>query len=721
MAGQLGRFTVLVSTVAMLGAITAPLASADLPAGYDVQKIDSPNATAGGDFGIAMVSPGDLNGDGEQDIVIGTDEHGGSVGQIFVLSGADGSTIRTINAPDTGGTGTLESFGSFVGGLADLGSCSGGSAGVPCPQNPIGAGDGVPEILVAALGVDVPFTDPDTLSPATLVDAGRAYVIDGATGAVLKGIQMPVADLDLQLDAVGGAKKPAFGRTVLSPTSPYGIGNATAAPAVQIGDVTGGGAGDFIINASDFFETGATANPESDCATSTIFNPNPDDNQCLQAGRGYVFRGEDVAGTNPATILDAPLYTVTNPAAQADDLENPVNVNRESMGYSVAPVGDLGRCNIDPNGLPTLGGDTCVNASSSGTPDGRPDIALSSHRTDEFGMFDVGVFMLLDGTNGSVLYTYHHPEPQPASLFAFSNYNQPAVGDVGQSTAPDIYQAAMRQNNPYTGGGKGYVMNGAFKQGGSPNSISFSTMVDPTPHPSEDFGTSSGGIGNVFGDSRNEILIGAYGPHNPGTNPDVINDVHIFDPVHEVPLQTIPAPDQQPGLGFGTSLAPLGDLNEDGFTDFAVGAGLFDGTTTGGGCPAPPALCSDTGRVYVFRSNDTVTSPGPGTVVAQAGRTITLRASKRKPAKGKRFTLSGALSSAVNPGSCEGGQTVTLERRRPGGSGFKPFAADATEADGGFSLRVKAKRTFLYMAHVDPTSACGAADSNSIKVKVRKP
>ena len=72
--------------------IAAPAASAALPLGYDVQKLDSPNVTVGGDFGIAMVSPGDLNGDGEADIVIGTDEHGGSAGTIFELSGADGST-----------------------------------------------------------------------------------------------------------------------------------------------------------------------------------------------------------------------------------------------------------------------------------------------------------------------------------------------------------------------------------------------------------------------------------------------------------------------------------------------------------------------------------------------------------------------------------------------------------------------------------------------------
>jgi len=336
-------------------------------------------------------------------------------------------------------------------------------------------------------------------------------------------------------------------------------------------------------------------------------------------------------------------------------------------------------------------------------------------------MFDVGVFMLLDGTNGSVLYTYHHPEPQPASLFAFSNYNQPAFGDLGQSTAPDIYQAAMRQNNPYTGGGKGYVMNGAFKQGGSPNSISFSTMVDPTPHPSEDFGTSSAGIGDVFGDARNELLIGAYGPHNPGTATDTINDVHIFDPIHEVTLQDIQAPDQQPGLGFGTSLAPLGDLNGDGFLDFAVGAGLFDEAHSGGGCPAPPSLCADTGRVYIFRSNNTSTPPPPPQQPAevQAGRAISLGASESKVKKGRKVSLRGTLSSPVNA-SCAADQTVTLERAKPGTTAFAPFASATSDGGGAFSLKVKVKKTFLYMAHVDATNQCGGADSNAVKVKVGK-
>jgi hypothetical protein len=537
---------------------------------------------------------------------------------------------------------------------------------------------------------------------------------------------MPAADITAQKTANGGQPvKPAFGRTILNPSSRYGAGTAAPSAAVAIGDMNGGGQPDIIVSASDYYETGATANPESACASNA-------GNQCLQAGRSYVYYGEAIAGSDPTVIDDTPALTIKNPAAQPDDPTSPVNANRENLGYSIEPVGDVGTCNTNPGA-----GMFCANANSTGTPDGKPDVVISSHRSDDFGMFDVGVAPLFDGATGALLYIYHHPEPQPASLFAFSNYNQPAPGDLGSSTAPDIYQAAMRQNNPNTGGGKGYVLNGAFKQGGSPNAVSFATFVDPTPNASEDFGTSSAGVGDVVSaadglDSHNEMLIGAYGPHNPGTNPFVINDVHFFSALTEDSLMDIEAPDQQAGLGFGTAIAPMGDLNGDGILDFAVGAGLYDGTTG-----------ADQGRIYIFRSDDSPAPPEqppptspqgpkgdtgaqgaqglPGTpAVTLAGRELDLVANHRKVKPGKKVTLRGVLQAFANPTGCEQGQTVQIQRRSPTSPRFTTVATKTTNSAGDFSATFTVTATRIYRARVAQTDSCLGAVSSGERVTAAK-
>ncbi len=527
----------LIVGLGLLLLVTSASANAALPRAYTVQRVGSPAPSAGGNFGIGFVNIGDVNRDGADDLLVGTDEHGGGQGQVFLLGGKDGKPIRTLDAPDNSTSGTLASFGSYVGKLEDI------------------TGDGVAELLITALGVDVRGVE----------DEGRAYVYDGATGALLKRIDMPPADAATQV-----GRKPAFGRTILS-----------------LGNVVGDARPDIYVGASDFYDT-ATTN------AACFAGP------CLQAGRAYVYDGAGISG-DPSTPLSTPAYTIKNPLAQTDDLLTPVNSNRESMGYSVAPVGDVGSCKF------MAAGTICPTSRSSSTPDGYPDFALSAHRTDVFGMFDVGVVYLVDGTNGAIMYVYQHPEPQPASIFGFTNYNQPAIGDVGGSTAPDVYEPAMRENHVHTGDGSGYVMNGQFKQGGSPNSISFATFRDPTPQPSGDFGTSSAGIGNVAGDSRNEILIGSYGPHNPGTHTGVIGDAWIFSALTERPLQGFRDPDRQAGDGFGTTLQPLGDVNGDHLLDFAVGAGLWDG-------PAG----ADQGRIFVFRSVAKAPRKFRGTVLAPA-------------------------------------------------------------------------------------------------------
>jgi hypothetical protein len=749
----------LIGALVML-ALGPGAALAALPRTYQVQTIKNPvletdiATAAEGRFGVAMVNAGDLNGDGEDDVLVGTDEHGGPfAGVVFVLSGGDGSVIRKLDPPDPGGSGNGAGWGAYIGRIganassapfSDLGSCSGGTANATCPNATVGPADGVPDLLITALGVDVPFTGG---GGGTLIDAGRAYVIDGATGALLKKIDMPDGDL---VDQSGktGPPKPAFGRTILAPAGlppcagNMGIGTCPAMPfAVRVGDFDGGtgasscSAGgncpDIIVDASDFYEIQATANPESDCGLTLSA-------QCLQSGRAYIYRGESIAGSDPAVIENTPDQTIKNPAAQADEIGATTNHNRENLGYSIEPVGDLGKC-LKTGGGTSGPGLFCRKSSGAPdgttTPDGRPDVVLSSHRTDDFGMDDAGVALLFDGQDaeGSLLATYRHPEPQPASIFAFSNYNQPAIGDVGSGTNADVYQAAMRQNNPFTGGGRGYVMNGNFLQGGSPNAISFATLNDPTPNPSEDFGTSSSGVGNVAGAEtspalgpHNEILVGAYGPHNPGTNQSVINDVHIFSPLTEQELQRLVPPDQQPGFGFGNALAPMGDLNDDGFLDYAIGAGLYDDVTSTG-TPVPNA-----GRIYLYLSDNSPapptagpTPPTPGPQGPQgapgptlAGRVVDLAASRGRVRRGRSIRLAGDVEAFADPAHCEQGVLVELQRRVPNRPGFRTFARRTTSSTGGFAARTRPRRTLLYRALVRRTDACLGAASDRERVTV---
>jgi hypothetical protein len=731
-----------------LVAFGAP-AMAALPRTYDVLTVknplvDSETATATeGRFGVAMLNAGDLNADGKDDVLVGTDEHGGTfAGVVFVISGADGSVIRRLDPPDAGGAGNGAAWGSYIGKIgmnassapfSDLGSCPGGTANTICGNATVGPADGIPDLLITALGVDV----------GGLTDAGRAYAVDGATGALLKRIDMPAAEIADQLTKTG-PPKPAFGRTILAPAGEapcggnMGVGACPATPyAVRVGDFDGGtGASscspggncpDIIVDASDFYETGATANPESDCADAGPTS------QCLQSGRAYIYRGETIAGSDPAVIESTADTIIKNPAAQADEIGATTNHNRENLGYSIEPVGDLGKC-LKSAGGTSGAGLFCRKSTGApdGTtaPDGVPDVVISSHRTDDFGMDDAGVALLFDGQNGgegSLLATYRHPEPQPASLFGFSNYNQPAVGDLGSATNPDVYQAAMRQNNPFTGGGRGFVMNGNFLQGGSPNAISFATLNDPTPQPSEDFGTSSAGIGNVAGaetsptlDPHNEILIGAYGPHNPGTNPFAVNDVHIFSPITEVELQRLETPDPQAGLGFGNALAPMGDLNGDGFLDYAIGAGLYDDATTGG-TPVPNA-----GRIYIFRSDNSPAPSGPptggpgagGAATSQAGRVVDLAASREQVRRGRRLSLRGDVEAFANAATCEQAVQVELQRRRPARVPFRTFARRTTGAAGGFGARIRPRRTYLYRALVRADADCLGAASDRQRVGV---
>jgi Ca2+-binding RTX toxin-like protein len=94
----------------------------------------------------------------------------------------------------------------------------------------------------------------------------------------------------------------------------------------------------------------------------------------------------------------------------------------------------------------------------------------------------------------------------------------------------------------------------------------------------------SGNHFDTFTDSSNEIPA----------------DIHIMNPSKQRNLQTIPHPTQTSGDGFGMGLVPMGDLNDDGFLDFAASAYLANVGTTGA-----------SGRAFIFYSDNSPEPPLP--------------------------------------------------------------------------------------------------------------
>ena len=751
----MARRFAIVGIAPLASLLLAGSAAAALPRTYEVQRIENPTPASNERFGDGFVNGGDLNGDGEDDLLVGIDEHGTITGELHLFDGETGARIRTIPAPDpdTGGPGdNPDAFGTYVGKIADIGRCPDSPAPAPGANCAAGSatGDGVPDILASAIGVDV---------GANGDDMGVDYVIDGATGAVLKRIVMPAADRAFQAaNSPTASQGAAFGRTIISPAGvapcagnaglgpcpPDGTPNANQpyaqGAAVRTGSLSGdaGNVPDIVIGASDFTEAPAS-NPL--CSTGT----------CFQTGRFYVYAGEnlDIAGgATLAAAEDTPLYTLKNPAVQIDDALTNSRFHREAMGYSVAPVGDLGRC---LNTTPIAPGDNpstyyCLNTANTTTPDGKPEFIASSHRTDTSGMGDVGVAFAIDGATGRILDIYNHPEPQVSSIFAFSNYNQPAMGDLGSSTVPDVYQGAMIQNVQDRAQGRGWALSGDFRTGGA-NHYNIAVLDDPTPSHIGNFSTSSAGIGDVFGDARRELMIGAYGPHAPQVVDDVINDVHIFSTLGERVLQTIPDPDQQPGSGFGRVLAPMGDLDDDGFLDFAIGAGGFD--------PGAPVTCSPCttgsnpaqGRIYILRSDNSPVPtptpspppapptppsvgppgpPGPPGLTVLAGRALSLAASTTRitrstNGRSRRVELAGVLEAFSNQQTCEPNQAVELQRRRPGKPRYATFANTRTNRRGEFSARFTPTKSYVYRAIVRQSQSCLGAASDRERIDVVRP
>ncbi|MGI9099793.1 MAG: calcium-binding protein [Solirubrobacteraceae bacterium] len=599
-----------------------------MPRTYNVQRVDSPQARPGGSFGWGIASA-DLTGDGKLDLLVAQSQDATS-SQVFVFDGATAAHIDTITPPELNPDANPDPALSFVyvETMPDIGSCPGDDGpdvDKICDAAAIGPGDGIPEILAGSRGLRVNATSGATPPTTADVQIGRGYVIDGATRAVLKRIDMPPADRARQ-QALNVS--PQFARVMASPqamppcagsvaeNNNAGVGPCPSLPlASRIGDLNGGGVPDVVITARNFVQTSAdppspdAAAPGSQCQNATVDPAAPV--RCT-SGKAWAYSGEAIAGSDPRLILETAMYSIQNPFAQTTGQE---------FGGNLYRVGDIdsaatANCSTPPIAA-SCAPDFVIPARNLSYPLANPTLA-------EFN--SVGAAFLFNGATGANIPTpggpaITSPEPQKLSQFSGSFNGGRAVGDLGASTAPDILLPAALQNAQLTDDGKLWAFNAVSGGGGATGSWQFASATDPTPQVGGNFGGAFTGVGNLvdgLSSPANEVLVAGFhfDPFTEAT--DEPADLHFMNVQTGRDVMTIPNPDNARGDGFGVGLTPMGDLNGDGFLDFAASSYLANITTGGDG------------RAFIFRS-DNSPLPAPPAGPPAASTTTAPSASSQVP------------------------------------------------------------------------------------------
>ena len=535
---------------------------------------------ASAQFGIAVATAGDVNGDGFSDVLVGANLYDGGQtdeGAVFIYHGAAGG-INTTAAIRLESNVTASNFGIAVATAGDVNS------------------DGFSDIIA---GSNL-FSFGQTNEGVAIVYRGSATGIVNTTAAILQ-INQAGANMGISVASAGDINGDGYsdvivgvplyngglageGAATIFTGSASGI-NLTAAATLEsnqlnanmgqsvssAGDVNGDGYGDVVIGAN-LYDKGQT-----------------------DEGAAFIYHG------SAAGIV----------AVAVDTLES--NQASANFGRSVAAAGDINGdgysdviigCHLYDNGQTDEGVAFVFQGSSAGIintaiatiesnlASGNMGIAVASagdNNGDGYSDVIVGANLFDNGeTDEGAVFIYNGSAASIRLIQATALANSPlnnlktnqsldlfgtsvaAAGDVNGDGFSDIIVGAMQFDHGEANEGAAFIFHGTAS--------GISTVAADTVEGNSAtafMGAAVSSAGDVNGDGFSDIIVGAYN-YNKGQTGEGIAVVYYgsVNGINTLSGDTIQS--NQISARLGNTVACAGDINGDGYSDVIVGANLFD-------------------------------------------------------------------------------------------------------------------------------------------------
>jgi subtilisin-like proprotein convertase family protein len=484
-------------------------------------------------LGTAVATAGDVDGDGYADVVVGAP---------YYTNGETSEGIAFVYHGSASGLGATAAWTAE----SEQGSAYfGHSVSTAGDVN----GDGYADVIVGAYGYD-----------GGQADEGRATVYHGsASGLGTTAAWTAESDQDNAL----------FGRSV-----------STA------GDVNGDGYADVIVGA-DRYTDGENSEGRAFvyCGSASGLSATADwTAESDQAGAWFGFSVNTAGDVNGDGYADLIVGAFSYDGGETNE--------GAAFVYHGAPIG------LSPTAAWTAESDQAsanfgrsVATAGDVNGDGYADVIVGAYRYDN-GQADEGAAFVY---HGSATGLSTSPDWTAESNWAGARFGRSVApaGDVNGDGYTDVIVGAYAYSNGQSFEGAAFVYHGS--------ATGLSSTADWTAESNQGgayFGFSVSTAGDVNGDGYSDVIVGAYSYDNGQTDEGQALVYH-GSAIGLSDTANWTAESNQGGAGFGFSVSTTGDVNGDGYSDVMVGAWTYENGQ------------ANEGRAFVYHGSSTGLGASP--------------------------------------------------------------------------------------------------------------